>query len=101
MYDNLTAYPSLAGRRICFFTSVEGFGGSEVVMADVIEGVFQAGAEVIFWTPPDAPIRSVLQDRSVTPIYRDWPAGGRNLSPAVENPRPNPVPRKARVRHRL
>src|SRR4051794_18840467 len=42
-------------------------------MADVIEGAFHSGAEVVFWTPPDAPIRAVLQRRSVTPTYRDWP----------------------------
>lgn len=92
---------NLAGRRIAFFTSVENFGGSELVMADVVEGTFQSGAEVVFWTPPDAPIRDVLARRSVTPIYRDWPRRSTPAPPPRETSSAPTVPATVSLRSRI
>lgn len=60
----------LRGRHIGFLTTVEGMGGSEVLVADALEGAVRAGAQVTCWAVPNGGIREILTarglDREVT-----------------------------------
>lgn len=68
--------PRMSGRHIGVFTSVKGMGGSEVAVADVIEGVLAAGGRVTCWAPPAAAIRSILANRGLGERVTlfDWPS---------------------------
>src|ERR1035438_7802572 len=92
----------LEGLRIGFFTSVNGFGGSEVILADVIEGAWRAGAEIVCWTPPGVPLRQILAGRGVQLQFRDWPPGPAPAEPGSTAPslpsaarQPAPLPTSA------
>lgn len=81
----------LSGRRIGFYTSVVGKGGSEFITADTMEAVYQAGAEVICWSDQDAAIREITAANSgrLRVEHRTWPPA----SPAVEGgPSVSPPP---------
>src|SRR4051812_30066727 len=66
--------PVLEGRVLGFFTSNDIMGGSEVLLADVIEGAAAAGAEIVCWSPPGAAIRHLLKQRHIEAHMRDWGA---------------------------
>jgi glycosyltransferase involved in cell wall biosynthesis len=67
---------ALAGRRIGFVTTVVGFGGSEVLVADAIEAAVTASAEVVCYCHPSAAIRTILKQRNLQLpkiTFYDWP----------------------------
>ena len=88
----------LAGRRIGFATSVVGFGGSEVLVADAIEAAVQAGAAAICYCHWDAAIRSILKERASVierVTFRAWPPRSRRSptrepAPSETTPAPHP-----------
>ena len=76
MTTTATGTASLVGRRIGFYTSVVGMGGSEVLVADAMEAASGAGARVVCWSDPAAAIRRVTAARCdrLRVEHRDWPA---------------------------
>jgi glycosyltransferase involved in cell wall biosynthesis len=68
-------FHSLVGKRIGFYTSVIGMGGSEVLVADAMEAAYQAGAKIICWSGNDAAIRKIASLRAdkLEVEFRDWP----------------------------
>lgn len=90
----------LKGKRIGFFTSVVGMGGSEVLVADAIEAAHQAGAEVVCWSESTASIRRICAERTdrLWVQHYTWPLGQPTAEPAgVAAPsravgRPNSAP---------
>lgn len=66
---------ALVGKHIGVFTGVAEMGGSEVVVADVIEAAVRAGARVTCWSPPSGAVRDILWGRGLggEVRYRDWP----------------------------
>ncbi|GEM_PF-2302927 len=87
----------LASLRCAFFTSVNGFGGSEIIFADVIEGAWKAGAEVICWSPSGVPLRAILAERGVEVAFRDWPIEEASAAPPKgSTPTQNTIPAQPR-----
>lgn len=72
--DGLRLGP-LSGARIGFLTSVSSMGGSEVALADTIDACASAGASVVCWSPPGAPVRQLLDGREASSWiqHRNWP----------------------------
>lgn len=66
---------TLSGKRIAFFTSVFGMGGSEVLVADAMEAAHLAGAKVECWSASGAAIRSLTASRGdrLAVDHNDWP----------------------------
>lgn len=79
----------LAGRRIGFATSVVGFGGSEVLVADAMEAAARAGAGIVCWCHKDAAIRLIVRNRSsrLTAEFIQWPVANPS---AGREPLPSP-----------
>lgn len=65
----------LRGKRIGVYTSVVGMGGSEILIADAIEAAFDAGAEIVCYSHPNAAIRDIIRRRYCGDMieFRDWP----------------------------
>lgn len=83
--------PPLAGRRIGFVTTVVGFGGSEVLIADAVEAALAAGAEVVCFCQAAAALRAILSSRNLRTgrlRFCDWP----RWSATSGNPQQGGVP---------
>lgn len=65
----------LSCRRIGFYTSVVGMGGSEVIFADAMEAGFQQGAEIVCWSAAGAAIRKIIDRRGsrLDVKHHSWP----------------------------
>lgn len=77
----------LAGRRIGFVSTVVGFGGSEVLIADAVEAALAGGAEVVCFCRAAAALRAILSSRNLRTSrlrFCDWP----RLSATSGGPQP-------------
>ncbi|WP_171473314.1 glycosyltransferase [Frigoriglobus tundricola] len=83
----------LAGRRIGFYTSVVGMGGSEVVFADAMEAAHRAGAELVCWSESGAAIRQIVASRAdrLRVTHRAWPAAAAAAGPTEPAARAAPA----------
>src|SRR5689334_14776531 len=90
----------LRGHRIGFFSGSSGeiFAGDSVILADAIEAVYHAGADVTCWAPAGAAIRRALHERRIGIDIRDWP---RVKQAAVSVHQSSTTPGKAALTSRL
>jgi glycosyltransferase involved in cell wall biosynthesis len=81
---------TLSGRRIGFYTSVVGMGGSEVIFADAMEAGFQQGAEIVCWSADGAAIRKIVERRGarLDVKHHSWPETSTPQRSASASPAP-------------
>jgi glycosyltransferase involved in cell wall biosynthesis len=83
----------LRNKTIGFFTSVTGYGGSEVIFADVMESVAMSGAHVVCWSERQAAIRQITAQRDLRVEFRDWPREQVDSPASTEQTQPATKPR--------
>ena len=83
----------LRNKRIGFFTSVTGYGGSEVIFADAMESVAMSGGHVICWSERQAAIRQIAAQRALNVEFRDWPIQQVDSPALIAGPQPPTKPR--------
>ncbi len=99
-YSSNCSDKCLRGRRIGFYTSVVGMGGSEVLVADAMEAACAAGAEIVCWSEAGAAIRKITEFRRerLSVAHNDWPIEGNGKPNSSLAPASTASPRaKSRV----
>ena len=79
--------------RIGFFTSIVSRGGSEVAVADAMEGAARLGAELLCWCHRSAAIRKIVAGRPDLLVkFLDWSCSSE---PVIDVPGQEAAPRQA------